>query len=93
MNKEILKMKKEGFFDESFQEIYNYNNLIENENIIKDEIDYMEKIGFINEFYNESDKAIFSNNDNTIMILINFSNHFKLLMTFFNFSFSYLTPS
>lgn len=52
----------------------------------------MEKIGFINEFYNESDKAIFSNNDNTIMILIN-SNHFKLLMTFFNFSFSYLTPS
>ena len=53
----------------------------------------MEKIGFINEFYNESDKAIFSNNDNTIMILINFSNHFKLLMTFFNFSFSYLTPS
>ena len=27
MNKEILKMKKEGFFDESFQEIYNYNNL------------------------------------------------------------------
>jgi hypothetical protein len=68
MNKEILKMKKEGFFDESFQEIYNYNNLIEKENIIKDEIDYMEKIGFINEFYNESDKAIFSNNDNTIMI-------------------------
>ena len=80
LDKEILKMKKEGYFDESFQEIYNYNDLIEKENKIKDEIDYMEKIGFINEFYNESDKAIFSNSDNTVMILINFSNHFKLIM-------------
>lgn len=73
-------MKTEGFFDESFKEIYNYNYLIEKEPKIKDEIDYMEKIGFVNEYYNESDKAIFSNDNNTVMILINFSNHFKLLI-------------
>ena len=80
INTEILKMKTEGFFDESFKEIYNYNYLIEKEPKIKDEIDYMEKIGFVNEYYNESDKAIFSNDNNTVMILINFSNHFKLLI-------------
>ena len=78
ITKEILKMKKEGYFEEDFKEIYNFLSLIENEPQLREELDFMEKAALIDESYDESNRAIFSNKDGSIIILINFSNHFKL---------------
>ena len=40
---ELLEMKKEGFFDESFQEI-NYKNIIQKELQLKQEIEWTKKL-------------------------------------------------
>ncbi len=75
---ELIRMKNEGFFDESFKEINNYDTLFESEPQLKEEIEWMKNSGIKNESYNNLDSMFYSNKDNSIMILINFSNHFKL---------------
>ena len=75
---ELIKMKNEGFFDESFKELNNYSSLFESEPQLREEIEWMKNSGIKNESFNNLDSMFYSNKDNSVMVLINFSNHFKL---------------
>ena len=76
---ELLEMKKEGFFDESFQEI-NYKNIIQKEPILKEEIEWAKNCEIGHFDITENYRTVFSNNNMSVMVFINFSNHFKLLI-------------
>ncbi len=76
---ELLEMKKEGFFDESFQEI-DYKNIIQNEPLLKEEIEWAKNCEIGHFDITENYRTVFSNNNMSVMVFINFSNHFKLLI-------------
>ena len=76
---ELLEMKKEGFFDESFQEI-DYKNIIQKEPILKEEIEWAKNCEIGHFDITENYRTVFSNNNMSVMVFINFSNHFKLLI-------------
>ena len=79
LEKEIDFLIKENIIDNNVKKIENFRNF-DNE-IVKKELKIIKNLGFENDNYVDNDRAIYANPDNSIIILINFSNHFKLIIS------------
>ena len=81
IEKFLINLKNEGFLPGDFNKVDNMENFINNDIDIKKEYQWMSEAGFINRNYTIKDRAIWSNEDNSLIILINFSNHFEIIST------------
>ena len=81
IEKFLINLKNEGFLPGDFSKVDNIENFINNDIDIKKEYQWMSEAGFINRNYTIKDRAIWSNEDNSLIILINFSNHFEIIST------------
>ena len=81
IEKFLINLKNEGFLPGDFNKVDNMENFINNDIDIKKEYQWMSEAGFINRNYTIKDRAIWSNEDNSLKILINFSNHFEIIST------------
>ena len=81
IEKFLINLKNEGFLPGDFNKVDNIENFINNDIDIKKEYQWMSEAGFTNRNYALKDRAIWSNEDNSLIILINFSNHFEIIST------------
>ena len=81
LEKFLMNLKNEGFLPGDFDKVVNIEKFINNDIDIKKEYQWMNEAGFINRNYTLNDRAIWSNEDNSLIILINFSNHFEIIST------------
>lgn len=81
IEKFLINLKNEGFLPDDFNKIKDMENFINNDIDIKKEYQWMNEAGFINRNYTFNERAIWSNEDNSLIILINFSNHFEIIST------------
>ena len=89
INKQNYKLKEdfeteiESLVGENILDVKKIDNLeefINSDVFIKNEINWMKKAHIENKYYTLKDRAIYSNDDKTVIILINFANHLKLII-------------
>ena len=83
IEEEMLDMKKEGILPDDLEpiETSKMENFINNDETIIQEYKWMNKAGFVNRNYTLNDRSIWVSKKKSITILINFSNHFELLLS------------
>ena len=81
IEKFLLNLKNEGYLPGDFNKVDNIEQFINNDIDIKKEYQWMNETGFNNRNYTLKDRSIWSNEDNSLIILINFSNHFEIIST------------
>jgi len=79
LEKEIDILIQENIIDNNIKKIENFRNF-DNE-IVKKEFELIKNLGFENDNYTDKDRSIYSNPEQSIIILINFSNHLKLIIS------------
>ena len=75
---EIESLVGENILD--VKKVENLEEFINSDIFIKNEIKWMKKAHFENNYYTLKDRSIYSNDDRTVIILINFANHLKLII-------------
>ena len=81
IEKFIINLKNDGILPEDLNKVNDIENFIDDDLDIKNEYKWMNEAGFINRNYTLNERAIWSNDDNTLIILINFANHFEIIST------------
>ena len=81
IEKEIQNWIDDGLIPKDMSLITDLENFIANDKYISKEYQWMKEAGFINKNYTLKDRAIYSNDDNSLIILINFANHFEIIST------------
>ena len=81
IEKFIINLKNEGFLPEDLNKVKDIENFIDDDLDIKNEYKWMNESGFINRNYTLTERAIWTNDDNSLILLINFSNHFEIIST------------
>ena len=81
IEKFIINLKNEGFLPEDLNKVNDIENFIDEDLDIKNEYKWMNEAGFINRNYTLTERAIWTNDDNSLIILINFANHFEIIST------------
>ena len=77
----ILDMKEDGFLPEDLLQIKEIEKYIKNDPVILKEYQWMKEAGFVNRNYSFDERSIWANKDNTLIILVNFANHFEIIST------------
>ena len=81
IEKFIINLKNEEILPEDLSQVNDLESFIEENADIKKEYQWMNEAGFINRNYTIKDRSIWTNDDNSLIILINFSNHFEIIST------------
>ena len=81
IEKFIITLKNEKILPEDLSKIEDIESFIEDNLEIQKEYKWMNEAGFINRNYTFSERGIWANNDNSLIILINFANHFEIIST------------
>ena len=81
IEKYIINLKNEGFLPEDLNKVNDLETFIEEDLDIKKEYKWMNEAGFINRNYTLNERGIWANDDNSLIILINFANHFEIIST------------
>jgi protein-arginine kinase len=84
IEKFIINLKNEGILPEDLNKVNDIENFMEEELDIKKEYKWMNEAGFINRNYTLNERGIWANDDNSLIILINFANHFEIISTIRN---------
>ena len=77
--KEIEFLIQENILDKSVKKIDNFRKF--DNHIVKKELELIKNLGFENDNYTDKDRALYSNQDQSILVLLNFTNHFKLIVS------------
>ena len=85
IEKFIINLKNEGILPEDLTKVNDMENFIEEDLDIKKEYQWMNEAGFINRNYTLNERGIWANDDNSLIILINFANHFEIISTIKDF--------
>jgi protein-arginine kinase len=68
--------------DKNIKKLNNIYDFINKDELLQEEIEWCKNSKLTTEsYYNDKDRAIFANDDFSIIICINFANHFKLILT------------
>ena len=81
IEKFIINLKNDGVLPEDLSQVNDLESFIEEEADLKKEYQWMNEAGFINRNYTIKDRGIWANDDNSLIILINFANHFEIIST------------
>ena len=81
IEKFIINLKNEGILPENLNKINDMEMFIDDDVDIKKEYQWMNEAGFINRNYTLNERAIWATDDNNLIILINFANHFEIIST------------
>ena len=81
IEKFIINLKNEGILPENLNKINDMEMFIDDDVDIKKEYHWMNEAGFINRNYTLNERAIWATDDNNLIILINFANHFEIIST------------
>ncbi len=81
IEKFIINLKNEGILPEDLTKVNDMESFIEEDLDIKKEYQWMNEAGFINRNYTLNERGIWANDDNSLIILINFANHFEIIST------------
>ena len=84
IDQEMLAMQSEGYLPNDLKKIEKNEEkeaFINNERLLLKEYNWMKSAGFVNKGYSLNDRSIWVNKDKSLIILINFANHFELILT------------
>ena len=81
IEKYIVNLINDKVLPEDLKKVKDLKNYINGDLIIKKEYQWMNEAGFINRNYTMNDRSIWANSDNSLIILINFANHFEIIST------------
>lgn len=85
IEKFIINLKNEGILPENLTKVNDIESFIEEDLDLKKEYKWMNEAGFINRNYTINERAIWADDDNDLIILINFANHFEIISSIKDF--------
>jgi protein-arginine kinase len=79
--KEIQNLIEVGLLDKNIKKLDNIYDFINKDELLQEELEWCKNSKLTTDtYYTDKDRAIFANDDFSIIICINFANHFKLIL-------------
>ena len=79
--KEIQNLIDDGLIDKNIKKLKNIYDFINKDELLQKELEWCKNAKLTSDsYYTDKDRSIFANDDFSIIICINFANHFKLIL-------------
>ena len=79
--KEIQNLIDDGLIDKNIKKLKNIYDFINKDELLQNELEWCKNAKLTSDsYYTDKDRSIFANDDFSIIICINFANHFKLIL-------------